>query len=190
METSPLLELPMTPNLSALVALFYQHPEELGVFTPAARESVPEPYAHLLAHEHHMTVTVEAFHKSLVDVRVRQKVVNDTHYAREILLARQSDGVVVQYGIMRVTLDHLSPRVQAAIKAEGTPLGRILIQHDVLRSIHLSALWHVVPGPALREMFSWPTGPDAPAATYGRTAMINCNHEPAIELLEIVTPAS
>lgn len=179
----------MTPNLSTLIDLFYPQPEQLGVFTAAAREAVPEPYAHLLAHEHHMTVTVEAFHKSLVDVQVRQKKVTATHYAREILLSRQSDKVVVQYGIMRVTLDHLSPRVQAAIKAEATPLGRILIQHDVLRSIHLSALWHVTPGPALREMFSWPSGPQAPGATYGRTAMIYCNHEPAIELLEIVTPA-
>lgn len=174
------------PDLAVLIALFYPKADKLGSFAPIPGPDVPEPYKHLLVHEHHMTVTVEAFHKSLVDVRVLQKMVTPTHYAREILLSRQSDQRVVQYGIMRVNLSYLSPEVQTRIVGEGTPLGRILIEHDVHRSIHLTALWKIQPGEALAAMFGL-AGPKLPAV-YGRTAMIYCNNEPAIELLEIVTP--
>ena len=30
----------------------------------------PEPYKELLVHEHHMTVTMEAYHRTRVDVRI------------------------------------------------------------------------------------------------------------------------
>jgi len=91
----------------------------------------------------------------------------------------------VLYGIMRVHWKWLSPAVRAEIEAEDTPLGRILITHDVLRRIRLSALWRVTPGDELRELF----GLSGAQPIYGRTAIIECDHEPAIELLEIVTPA-
>lgn len=174
------------PDLAVLIALFYPHAATLGDFQPIPGPEVPEPSKQLLVHEHHMTVTVEAFHKSLVDVTVLQKKVTPTHYAREILLSRQSDGHVVQYGIVRLNLSYLSPEVQKRIVGEGTPLGRILIEHDVLRSIHLTALWKVTPGEALAKALRLPY-PNSPVV-YGRTAMIYCNNEPAIELLEIVTP--
>jgi hypothetical protein len=175
------------PDLAVLISLFYPQADKLGRFEPIPGKNVPEPYKQLLVHEHHMTVTVEEFHKSLVDVRVQQKMVTPTHYAREILLTRQSDHQVVQYGIVRLNLTYLSPEVQARIVGEGTPLGRILIEHDVHRSIHLTALWKISPGEALARMFGLPPGPKSPVV-YGRTAMIYCDDEPAIELLEIVTP--
>lgn len=172
------------PDLNELVKLFYDSPDGLAQFEAAAGDQVPEPYRRLLEHEHHMTVTVEAYHKSPVDVIVLEKKVTPTHYAREILLVRQSDQRVVQYGIMRVNLNYLEPEVQKEILSESIPLGRVLINHDVHRRIDLKSLWKVTPGEALCEVF----GLNASQITYGRTAMIFCNHEPAIELLEIVTP--
>lgn len=175
---------PTTPDLQTLVGLFYDAPEELGEFHTVAAADMPPDYRTLLAHEHHMTVTVERFHESLVDVRVLRKVVTKNHYAREILLTRQNDGHVVQYGIMRVTLAFLSPAVRQEIEAAETPLGRILINHGVLRSIHLVSLLSVTPAKVLSDLFNSPPG----EPTYGRTAMIYCDNEPAIELLEIVAP--
>ena len=174
-----------SPNrLEPLVRLFYEDDTVLGAFTEVTPEQMPEGYRQLLAHEHHMTVTVEEFHGSPVDVRVLDKVVTPEHYAREILLASQNDGSIVQYGIMRVHLADLPDNVGQEIVGEQTPLGRILIQHDVLRTIHLHRLWHVEPGPELRKHLVR----SEPGITYGRTATIVCNGEPAIELLEIVAP--
>jgi chorismate-pyruvate lyase len=145
---------------------------------------VPPPYHELLVHEHHMTVAVEAFHKSPVNVRVLRKRASGRHYARMILLERQSDRRVVQFGIMRVNFDHLGDEVRREVESEATPLGRILIRHEVLRRIHLAALWRVTPGDELAGWF----GPAGRRTTFGRTAVIECNGEPAVELLEIVTP--
>jgi chorismate-pyruvate lyase len=175
---------PLTPDLATLVRLFYRTPSELATFDEVEPEEMPARYATLLAHDEHMTVTVERFHDSPVDVRVLTRLITPSHYARKILLARQSDGRVVQYGIMRVNFAYLEPVVRARIEAEDTPLGRVLIEHNVLRRVRLASLWRVTAGPELARLFDMPAG----AVTYGRTASIECNEEPAVELLEIVTP--
>jgi len=175
---------PLTPDLATLVALFYPSAPELGLFDRVEVRDMPAGYAGLLAHEEHMTVTVERFHASPVDVQVLDRRVTPSHYSRKILLSRQSDGRVVQYGIVRLHLGYLEPHVRRQIEAEDTPLGRVLIQNNVLRSVHLASLWRVTAGPELATLFDMPPG----EVTYGRTALIMCNDEPAVELLEIVTP--
>src|SRR3569623_83694 len=178
-----LMPLP-TSDLDSLLALFYDRPAELAEFGAVAVQGMPFDDRRLLAHTEHMTVAMEEFHQSPVDVRVIDKRVTATHYAREILLARQRDGVVVQYGIMRVHFEYLSPRVREEIQSERTPLGRVLIRHAVMRRVRLDGLWRVEPGMKLCEYMQLA----GPQTTYGRTAMIECNGEPAIELLEIVSP--
>lgn len=177
------LEFPQR-DLEQLARLFYPSLDSLGRFMLVDAEQMPAPYQRLLNHEHHMTVTVEDFHGCPVDVTVLDRNRSQTHYARKILLVRQRDRVVVQYGIMRVNLNYLSAEVRAAIEDESTPLGRILIEHNVHRSIHLRSLWQVTPGVELCHFFGMP--PDG--QTYGRSALIRCDDEPAIELLEIVAP--
>jgi chorismate-pyruvate lyase len=178
--------LPSTPDLGVLVRLFYPAGETLGTFEQVAATDMPADAATLLAHDAHMTVTVERFHGDSVDVQVLDRLVTERHYARKILLSRQKDGRVVQYGIMRVCFDHLSPAVRKRIEAEDTPLGRILIENNVLRRVRLASLWRVTAGPELAKLFDMPVGEVA----YGRTALIECNEEPGIELLEIVTPTA
>ncbi len=174
------------PELETLLALFYDAPKRLGRFVEAPAGELPPVYRKLLAHNHHMTVTVEAHHGSLVNVRVLVTKTDDPYYARKILLERQSDGRVVQFGIVRLDFRHLSDAVRREIEGQAAPLGRILIEHNVLREVELFKLWQVTPGADLRELFGMP----APQTTYGRTALIHCNGEPAIELLEIVTPTN
>ena len=172
------------PKLDVLIGLFYSSPADLGQFTELQAADMPSDYQTLLAHEHHMTVTVERFHNSPVNVRVLETLVDGNQYARKILLTRQDDGSVVQFGIMRVNFAYLEPDVRKEIESQSTPLGRILIEHNVHREVHLRSLWRVEPGEDLQRLF----GQQSPRTTYGRTAMIYCNDEPAIELLEIVTP--
>jgi chorismate-pyruvate lyase len=173
------------PNLLSLVRLFHEDRTQLGQFEPSDAQHIPEPYRGLLAHEHHMTVTVETFHRTAVDVRVLQKVSRSDDYAREILLVAHGTDQVVQYGIMRIQWRFLPAQVRAEIESEKYPLGHVLIRHDVLRRIHLHSLWRVQTGPVLDRCFGLPSS----CETYGRVAQIDCNHEPAVELLEIVAPA-
>ncbi len=174
----------VTLELESLIGLFYADAAALGQFQSVARADTPPVYRALLHHEHHMTVTVENFHGGPVDVEVLETRTDGDRYARKILLRRQSDGAVVQFGIVRINLGIVDASVRQAIESQKLPLGRVLIEHGVLRKIHLLQLWRVRPGPDLCQMFTM--RPDQ--ATYGRTAVIECNGEAAVELLEIVTP--
>ncbi len=170
-----------TIELDKLVGLFFETPGLLGRFAQKAAGMIPEPQRSLLNHDFHMTVTVEKFHSSPVDVVVDQENREDTFYSREIRLTRNSDGRPVQYGIVRLNLRHLAAEVQDEILSRSKPLGRVLIEHDVLRQVKLLSLYEIEPTLYLRGKLE-----TAAPVVYGRTAIIFCNDEPAIELLEIV----
>jgi chorismate-pyruvate lyase len=132
-----------------------------------------------------MTVAVEQFYGESVDVQILARRQDDAAYARQILLVLASSGRVVQYGVMRICFRYCSPAVQAAISAGRTPLGRILIEHDVLRRIEPQQYLRITPATTMMEWFKLAR----PRQTYGRLALIHCNDQPAVELLEIVAPA-
>ena len=174
------------PDLHELVQLFYDQPEDLARFYPVQNEQMPEFYRSLLNHDHHMTVTLETYHGSSVDVHVLDYDVTNDIYMRQILLTRHDDGRVVQYGIVRLHLQYLTQPVRAEITSRRIPLGRVLMNHNVLRRVELVQLWQVTPGVDLCQHFQLA----APSPTFGRTAIIHCHDEPAVELLEIVAPAN
>jgi len=171
------------PDLQTLFQLFPPS-SYLRDFDVITADQMPEPYRSLLVHEHHMTVTVEAHHGSLVDVKVLERKRDGNSYARKILLALRSDRRIVQFGLVLIWLDYCSPEVRAEILAEKTPLGRILINHNVLRRIEPTDYLRVTPGPEMMQWFGLTTSQPA----YGRLALIHCDGKPAIELLEIVAP--
>lgn len=170
------------PDLHDLVAIFFADVNELGQFTPVAPNKIPQAYRDLLAHYSHMTVTVEHYHHSPVDVVVLDRTSTGHHYSRKILLTRQSDHRVVQFGIVRLDFDAVSPAVRDEIQSEQTPLGRVLIKHNVMREVELKQIYRIACGPELAKQFGIPAGSEV----YGRTALIYCDGEPAVELLEIV----
>ena len=173
---------PADVELNTLIGLFYDDAEQLGKFSQVSVEEVPSPSRELLAHEKHMTVTVERFHDGPVNVQVLQSRKDGERYSRKILLSRKSDGGVVQFGIVRLDLSVLPTQVREEIEAQQTPLGRILINHDVLREVRLLSLCRIEAGAELAQYFDIPTGD----TVYGRTALIYCDGTPAIELLEVV----
>lgn len=169
-------------NLTTLLRLFFTDSETVGTFEATPAEAMPERYRCLLDHEEHMTVAVEAYHESLVDVEVLQTVVTETHYARRIVLRRQDTREIVQWGLMRIHLPSLDEDLRQEVVEERRPLGRILVRHNFLRTIHLDTLWRITTGPELQEQF----GLAGPQTTYGRTADIHLNGQPAVEVLEIL----
>jgi chorismate-pyruvate lyase len=173
----------LPPDLRVLVDLFYPAPALLGEFHEVEARDVPEPFRRLLAHDEHMTVTVEAEYGEPVDVGVLTVHTTTTHYSRKIVLRRRSNRDVVLFGLVRLNVGFLGEDVRREIESQGTPLGRILISHNVMRHVKLLSLWRVEAGPDLRQQFGQPHL----ATCYGRTALIYCNDVPAVELLEIVT---
>ncbi|MCA9234078.1 MAG: hypothetical protein KDA44_01310 [Planctomycetales bacterium] len=165
-----------------LAGLFFDSLDQLGEFTVVGANDMPVDYSILLAHDDHMTVTIEAFFNTLVDVQPLSEVQGDDFYARTSLLIRRSDRGVAQFGLMRIRLPELPAAVREEIEAGKTPLGRALIRHNVLRHVELRRLWRVKPGPTLR--LHWDLGPDEDV--YGRSAGIWVEGVPSVDLLEIV----
>lgn len=177
---NPLIEL---EQLCSLFPESEQEPLYLGA-EHVARESTPQPYHRMLVHEHHMTVTMESFHDCSVEVQVvESKFVGDL-YCRKILLNKQGTDQNVQFGIVRFNFEYVTDSVREQIESESIPLGRVLIQNNVLRHIDLGAIVKFEAGPGLGRYLQMETGQE----TYGRMATIFCNGSPAVDLLEISSP--
>ncbi|WP_149111210.1 hypothetical protein [Limnoglobus roseus] len=172
-----------TPDYDELYALL---PDADGIPAagPVGPLDMPSPYRSLLVHNHHMTVTVEQFYGDRVNVRVLETRVDGDDYSRKILLTLAGSGKVVQFGIVRIDLAQLAPLVREQIVAGQTPLGRVLIQNDVLRQVRPTGFVKVTPNAAMREWFH-AAGDEA---LYGRLGVIDTDGRPAIEVLEILAP--
>jgi len=189
---------------AALVRLFCGL-ADFGECRSVTPEQVPEPARTLLDHRSHMTVSMERFHGCDVRLRVvaqaddgREHGPNDGWYAREILLETPA-GKIVQHGIVRIDLTHLDAPTARAIREARQPLGRILIEAGMLRDVHGVKLLEIMPGPHLQDLFRLTVpGPAgmagaagmARAPVYGRVADIQLDGRPAVQLLEIVAPAT
>ncbi len=173
------------PTFDHLYRLFPDSPDRPDA-EPVAADDVPEPYHRLLVHPHHMTVTVEGFYGGPVDVKVLACRRDGDEYARKILLALQGSGRIVQFGLVRIDLGVVAPAVRNAILEGRTPLGRVLIQHGVLRDIRSAGFLRVRLTKAMADWF----GVDAGAETYGRLGVIYTDGRPAVEVLEILAPVA
>jgi chorismate-pyruvate lyase len=172
-----------TVELGSLVKLFFEDPSQLGTFEPVDAPQIPSPSLELLAHNHHMTVTLERHHRCPVVVQVLDYATEANCYSRKSLLTRQADDKVVQYGIVRLRLNALAKNVRQEIESREIPLGRVLVNHNVLREVKLLGLFRIACGAELAREFGCEIGDRC----FGRTAVIYCDGAPAVELLEIVS---
>ena len=172
-----------SPTLEHLYRLF-PNSEDCPTAWIVEGAEVPDPYQKLLVHTHHMTVTVEAFYQQPVDVKVLACRRNGNEYARKILLALRGSGEVVQFGLVRINLGVCPAPVRDAIIEGKTPLGRVLIQNDMLRRIEPTAFLRVRLSPLMAEWLGTTPGTE----TYGRLGVIYTGDKPAVEVLEILTP--
>ncbi len=176
----------MNPHdeLNALTGLFADSESLIGMAEHVTAPLMPDSYRSMLAHDHHMTVTMEKHYDSPVEVKIIEQVDRGDLYCRKIVLLKAGTDRVVQFGIVRFNFEYVTEAVRSEIIAGETPLGRVLINHNVLRHIDLGALLRVTAGEELAGLLQMPVG----AETYGRLATIFCNQRPAVDLLEIPAP--
>ena len=166
--------------------LFAQFPpaDDLPRYQVIVPGDVPPPYDGLLVHDYHMTVTVEAYHGDLVDVRPLAVQHEGDIYSRKIVLSLRGSGQVVLFGIVRVNLAALAQPVRDEIVARKTPFGRVLIKHNVMRRVEPTGFFRIDSDP---QQMAW-FGLTDPQPLYGRVAFIRCDGRRAVELFEVVAP--
>jgi chorismate-pyruvate lyase len=171
-------------ELNALVGLFGDGTRLVRAAEHVPGALTPDPYKQMLVHDQHMTVTMEEHYGSPVEVRIIDQVDRDGLYCRKIVLLKAGTDQVVQFGIVRFNFHYVTQEVRDEIVEGQTPLGRVLINHNVLRHIDLGAILRVTVGDELAELLQMESG----TVTYGRLATIFCNQHPAVDLLEIPAP--
>jgi len=149
---------------------------------------IPHPTDALLVHHEHMTEVLQRRYARPVDLHVLEEHLDGDRYTRRIILTPSNDdgakgGMVVEWGIMRLDFRFMSEAVRKEILAKQSPLGEILIRHNVHRRIKPRWFMRFAPRGPLAIF-----GEDgAVESLYGRIGTIYCDEKPAIELLEIVT---
>ena len=107
--------------------------ERLGLDLPLLErlkgEELPHPDRELLVHSRDMTPTLEAFYHQPIGLRVLSRHRERDVYFREVVL--DAGGRAVEYGVIRILLEHFPLAVQEKILSEQTPLGAILLQEGV-----------------------------------------------------------
>ncbi len=174
--------------LEELLHLFPGEDTQPAHFTLIPPEEIPQPCHELLVHDHHMTVTLENHHQAKVRLHALDVHHDHPSYARKLFLSssntpKEAPIPAVMAGIMRIWLNHVRPEVQEEILSASRPLGRILIDHGVLRRLKTIAFLKIQPQSELKKWFALP---ESTETVYGRLALIFCDGEPAVELLEIV----
>ena len=145
---------------------------------------IPHPADALLVHHEHMTEVLRRHYGHPVELHVLDEHREGDIYTRKVRLTPTGESErVVEWGIVRLHLHFMPDAVRDEILAKESPLGEILIRHQVLRRI--KPRWFMR-FPAREPVLTF-FGERADSPMYGRIGTIYCNEAPAIELLEIVT---
>ncbi|MBX9652700.1 hypothetical protein K2Y11_03685 [bacterium] len=147
-------------------------------------EDVPAPYHQLLVHRGHMTETLERHYNDKVVVHPWVIQRNGEMYGRKLDLTLQKTGEVVMTGLMIFNLSFVKENIKQEILEGKTPLGRILISHNVLREVSTGSYLRIEADDPLVSRFHL----TEPKPAYGRLATIFCDEKPAVDLVEIVRP--
>lgn len=170
-------------ELRLLFAFFGDSDLPKATIIPA--DDLPPPYHDLLVHHGHMTETLERYYSSPVAVHPYAVHHHGEMYGRKLDLSIPSTGQIVMTGLMIINLTFVRPDIAQKIVEGKTPLGRLLVDNNVLREVSSGAYLKFAPDDPLVARFH--SKDHQPA--YGRLATIFFGDKPAVDLLEIVTPS-
>ncbi len=174
------------PPWAALLDLFYAR---AGLRPPTLRpldgEHVPQPYRALLVHSHDMTPTLEAFYRQPIALKVLGHESQDESYLREVILERTDRPEPVEYGVIRICLNHLPPAAARRVLEAQTPFGTILHDEAVPHMSWPQAFFSVESDSRIATLL----GLAGPSLLYGRrNVLLNRSRRLLAEVLEILAP--
>ena len=150
--------------------------------TPIAPDAIPQPYRSLLVHQRDMTLTLEAHFGGRVVLRPLTTFTSGPWYYRRVLLAQEYSGRPVEMGAIRIRLAALPRKVQAEIRRNRIPLGRILRDGGVDFTSMPREFFAVVPTPEMMGVF-WMR---EPRTLYGRRTEVLLDGRAIGDIVEVL----
>lgn len=173
-----------TPCFSDLYGIFTDL-SELPETVTIAQEDLPGLYHQLLAHSNHMTVTLDKHYRQSVEVEVLASRQVESIYSRKILLKLPVSKRVVQFGVVKIKMDELPKAAQFEVLRAKKPLGRVLIEHNVMTQVQPVSFFRLEANANFSDWFSVSLRTEL----YGRIGLIYTTSHSAIEVLEVLAPA-
>jgi chorismate-pyruvate lyase len=169
-----------------LLERFYS---KLGLTLPAMHElsgeSMPQPYRSLLVHSLDMTPTLESFYRQPMNLSVLSREQQDYAYLREVVLKCSGDRRPVEYGVIRISLNHLPGPASLRVLEEQRPLGNILQTEAIAHLSWPQAFFKIQSDPHLAHVLHCPQ----PEELYGRrNVLLDGSRRLLAEVIEILAP--
>ncbi len=148
-------------------------------------DAIPQPYRSLLAHDSDMTSTLERFHGGAVVLRPLETRRDRDAFLRRVLLVREADGRIVEFGAIRIVLERFDEAAQRQILESRQPLGAIIRDAGMACRCRPSGFFSIRPGAELRGLL----GLDGAERLYGRRNVLMDDGERTLaEVVEVLPP--
>ena len=145
-------------------------------------DKIPMPYRSLLVHDVDMTVTLERHFGDRVTLRPLSIFSVGRSYFRRVLLVQEYSGRPVEMGAIRIRLDAFNQRIQAKIRRNEIPLGRLLKEGQVEYRSHATAFLEITPNQEMMGVF-WMR---EPKTLYGRRTEVIRNGSKVGDIVEVL----
>ena len=113
---------------------------------------LPEPFKTLLVHERDMTSTLEKYHDQKLRLHMLRRRLEGEEYFRQVLLVTEGDQKPVEFGAIKINLQHFSEEVRHQILEERRPLGAILYDGRIPYISRPIAFIQVMPDTYMKEV--------------------------------------
>jgi chorismate-pyruvate lyase len=177
---------PPPPPWLALLQQFYARARlSLPAFRPLPAAKVPEPYHSLLVHSADMTPTLETYYQTPMGIQVLNRERHDHSYFREVVLRREDNAQPVEYGVIRICLEHLPPAAARRVLEEQHPLGSILQSEAIPHLSWPQAFFRVT----VDSHIAGALRTRAAGNVYGRrNVLLDANRRLLAEVIEVLAP--
>ena len=184
------IEMQATRDLNLFYPLneFYeQSGQPLPSVARVEAEEMPEPYRSLLVHESSMTLTLEKAYQRGVRLRVLKSALFGNVLSRQVVLVLDGDATVVEFGGIKIHLQHFPPQARQLVLEGKQPLGSIL-QSQGIEPASRPEYYIQVMADALIAGALHLAGP---CLLYGRrSALLDSSRRTLAEIVEILPPAN
>jgi chorismate-pyruvate lyase len=148
-------------------------------------EEMPKPYRSLLVHACDMTPTLEGFYRQGIHVRVLKRHLYESVFARQVVLALDGEERPVEFGAIKIYLEHFPSRARELILEEKRPLGAILHSQGIEHASCPKAFFHITPDAMISGVLHL-TGLNL---LYGRrNVLLDSSERTLAEIIEILPP--
>ena len=146
---------------------------------------IPQPYRELLVHANDMTPTLEAYHRSPIELRLIQRHLEGSLYSRLVDLSIVGHDTPVEFGCIAIHLEHFPAAAREMILDGHVPLGTILARHEIEHQSSPEAYVRVTADPFMSDALYLSGSPDL----YGRRNVLLAPGGGILaEVLEILPP--